>query len=187
MEHDVLHRYSLTAHRGEVLHLKGANGYGKTTVIKLLLRLYDPQQGRVLLNGTDVRLFPLADYRRLMGVLFQDFVRYQCTLDENIAFGNLAAGLTPLQASLRWTGVDTLLLRLPQGGQTQLGRMFDGGQELSMGQWQRVALARAVQSDAQVLLLDEPLAWIDASGREAIKQQIEAMKQEKIIIIISHE
>ena len=83
--------------------------------------------------------------------------------------------------------MDTLLLRLPQGGQTQLGRMFDGGQELSMGQWQRVALARAVQSDAQVLLLDEPLAWIDAAGREAIKQQIEAMKQEKIIIIISHE
>lgn len=178
MDHDVLHHYNLRAERGKVVRLEGENGYGKSTVVKLLLRLYDPQAGAVLLNGLDVRLFDLTAYRRLMGVLFQDFVRYQCTLEENIRMGGWWRKET-IRPKWLQKSVDT-------DGQTMLGRMFDGGMELSMGQWQRVALARALQSDAPVLLLDEPLAWIDAAGRKEIVEQIEQLKENKIIILISH-
>lgn len=182
MDRDVLSHYSMTARVGEVTRLEGENGRGKSTVVKLLLRLYDPQQGAVLVDGVDVRRFDPAALRARMGVLMQDFVRYQCTLNENIA----PHGGEPTAEALALSGVDRVARSLPQGGDTPLGRLFDGGSELSMGQWQRVALARALQSDAPVLLLDEPTAWLDAEGRQRFDQAVDQLKENKIVILITH-
>lgn len=182
MDRDVLSHFNFIARVGEVAHLEGENGYGKSTVVKLLLRLYDPQQGSVLVNGIDVRRFDPVQLRRRMGVLFQDFVRYNCTMQENVAFG----GEGDTGRSIAMAGADTVEQRLPQGRDTLLGRVFDGGQELSMGQWQRVALARALQSDAPVLLLDEPLAWIDVAARQHFFETLDQLKNDKIIVLISH-
>lgn len=184
MRHDVLSHYNLTARVGEVTRIEGENGYGKSTLVKLLLRLYDPQQGSVLLNGIDIRRFRLDELRRCMGVLFQDFVRYNCTAGENISFGDTDPH--SVEEAARQAGADKVIAGLPQGVDTQLGRVFDGGQELSMGQWQRLALARAMQSDAPVLLLDEPVAWIDVPAREHFFSTLEQLKQNKIIILITH-
>jgi ATP-binding cassette subfamily B protein len=184
MQRDVLCHYNLTARVGEVTRIEGENGYGKSTLVKLLLRLYDPQQGSVLLNGIDIRRFRLDELRRIMGVLFQDFVRYNCTAAENISFGDTAPH--SVEDAARQAGADKVIDCLPHGIDTQLGRVFDGGQELSMGQWQRLALARALQSDAPLLLLDEPVAWIDVNARERFFATLEQLKQHKIILLINH-
>lgn len=191
MPRDVLSHYNLTARVGEVTRIEGENGYGKSTLVKLLLRLYDPQEGEVLLDGTDLRRFHPAELRSRMGVLFQDFVRFNCTAAENIAFGNVDKWGAEhdgrkVKDSARLAGADSIINRLPQGYDTQLGRMFDGGQELSMGQWQRLALARAMQSDAPILLLDEPVAWIDVNARRQFYDTIDQLKENKIIILITH-
>lgn len=185
MQRDVLSHFNLTARVGEVTRLEGENGYGKSTVVKLLLRLYDPQQGTVLLNGTDIRRYRPEELRRRMGVLFQDFMRFNCTAGENITFGNIDTPAT-IKTAARHAGADSVVERLPEGYDTQLGRMFDGGQELSMGQWQRLALARALQSDAPVLLLDEPVAWIDVNARQEFFHTLDTLKENKIIILITH-
>ena len=185
MQRDVLSHYNLTARVGEVTRIEGENGYGKSTLVKLLLRLYDPQEGEVLLDGVDLRRYHPADLRGRMGVLFQDFMRFNCTAAENIAFGNIAQ-TNPITHAAHLAGADTVIDRLPQGYDTQLGRMFDGGQELSMGQWQRLALARALQSDAPILLLDEPVAWIDVNARRQFYDTLDQLKQNKIIILITH-
>lgn len=182
MQHDVLTHYNLTARVGEPLFLKGENGIGKTTTILLILRLYDPQQGAVLLNGIDIRQFDPTQLRRKIGVIFQDFVRYNLTVAENIAFDHpLSTEGCPLP------GLQPIIDSLPKGWNSLLGRLFDGGAELSMGQWQRVATARALHTDAPILLLDEPAAWLDSSSRESLDQTIEQIKKDKIIIIITHQ
>lgn len=186
MQRDVLHRFNLKARVGEVTRLDAENGYGKSTVVKLLLRLYDPQQGLVLLNGIDIRRFPLDDLRRRFGVLFQDFMRFACTAAENIAFGDIDHPHTPVLHAASLSGADRVAQAQTDGYQTLLGRTFDGGQELSMGQWQRIALARALQSDAPVLLLDEPVAWIDVAARRQFYTTLQQLKQHKIIIMITH-
>lgn len=188
MSRDVLSHYSLTARVGEVTRIEGENGYGKSTLVKLLLRLYDPQQGEVLLDGTDLRRFHPAELRSRMGVLFQDFVRFNCTAAENITFGDIdhTSSNEHTRDSATLAGANAVIDRLPQGYDTQLGRMFDGGQELSMGQWQRLALARALQSDAPILLLDEPVAWIDVNTRRQFYDTLEQLKKNKIIIMITH-
>lgn len=186
MERDVLSHFSLKAVRGELCRIDGENGRGKSTVVKLLLRLYDPQEGQVLLNGIDVRRFSLDGLRRTMGVLFQNFVCYQATLAENIAVGDIDRPGRGVGRAASLSGADRVAAGLPQGEGTMLGRMFDGGQELSMGQWQRVALARALQSDAQVLLLDEPAAWLDATARADFLAALEKLKKDKIIVLITH-
>ena len=181
MDRDVLSHFNLTVRRGEICRIEGRNGYGKSTLVKLLLRLYDPQQGSLLVNGIDLRQFDLPQWRSFVGVLFQDFVRYACTVDENLSFGienNPRAADSPL---LDFVG------RLPQGGRTLLGRVFDGGQELSMGQWQRVALARVLASQAPVILLDEPMAWLDNTTRRQFLEVLERLKSDRIIIIINHQ
>ena len=184
MERDVLSHYSLRARRGEVTAVDGRNGYGKSTLIKLLLRFYDPQQGTVLLNGIDIRRFDPDELRQRFGVLFQEFMRYSCTADENIAFGTRGAASD--NSALLSSPLLSFLSRLPKGSGTLLSRLFDGGSELSMGQWQRLALARALASDAPVLLLDEPTAWLDADGRETFAQLIEGQRSSKIILLITH-
>ena len=186
MQHDVLHHFNLKAGVGEITRLQGENGYGKSTVVKLLLRLYDPQQGSIFLNGIDIRRFSVDDLRCRMGVLFQDFVRYACTAGENIAFGDIDHPDAPVQNAARLSGADRVAGGLTDAYDTLLGRTFDGGQELSMGQWQRIALARALQSDAPILLLDEPVAWIDVAARQQFYAALEELKQDKIIIMITH-
>lgn len=198
MQRDVLQHYSLTAHKGEVTLIQGENGFGKTTLLKLLLRLYDPQQGMVLINGTDLRKFAVSEVRRGVGALFQDYVRFYCTAAENIAFG---MGNESSDAETRYAesphreriacaaeraGADTFIAKLPQGYDTPLGRLFDHGAELSMGQWQRVALARLYCSDAPVMIFDEPTAWMDVPSREKFYQTLEEIKQNKVIFLIKH-
>ncbi len=179
MDRDVLCGYSLTARRGEICRIEGRNGYGKSTLVKLLLRLYDPQQGAVLVDGIDIRRFDPVAWRRRVAVLFQDFVRYACTAEENMTFGNAAVKPhTPL--------VD-FVDRLPHGNQTLLGRVFDGGSELSMGQWQRIALERALSSDAPVMILDEPTAWLDTATRRLFAEALDKSVKDRIVIIINHQ
>lgn len=191
MQHDVLSHFNLSATVGNVTSIKGCNGFGKSTLIKLLLRLYDPQQGAVFINGVDIRRFDLADLRSRMGVLFQDFMRYCCTAAENITFGaSLQSSFHPTLATLEraasLAGADEVVAHLGRGFGTQLGRLFDGGAELSMGQWQRIALARALYSDAPLLLLDEPTAWLDTDTRNHFYDTIEQIKTDKIILLITH-
>ena len=183
MNRDVLTHYNFTAKVGEVTHVEGENGYGKSTLVKLLLRLYDPTQGVVLLNGIDIRRFRIEELRARFGVIFQDFMRYYTTLEENVALDGKGSDIS---RAMRLAGADNIVARMPQGVDTQLGRMFDGGQELSMGQWQRIALARAFQSDAPVLLLDEPVAWIDMGARTQFYNALEQLKTNKIIVLITH-
>ena len=186
MQHDVLSHYNLAAKVGEIVRINGRNGYGKSTLVKLLLRLYDPQQGVVLVNGIDIRRFRPEEWRRRTGVLFQDFVRYYCTLRENVTFGDTDCPDRSVDKALALAGADTFADRLPDGLDSQLGRLFDGGAELSMGQWQRLALARALQADAPLLLLDEPMAWLDTDTRQHLLDTLEQMKGNKIIILITH-
>lgn len=198
MQHDVLSHYSLVAKRGTVTRIEGQNGFGKSTVVKLLLRLYDPDAGAVLVNGTDIRRFGLEELRRGVAVLFQDFGRYALTAAENIAFedeeslGNESgkrktAKIERIRRAAALAHADTIVSTLPEGFDNMLGRTFDGGAELSMGQWQRLALARLLYTDAPVLVLDEPTAWMDMPTRELFNETIDRIKHDKIIIIISHQ
>lgn len=180
MDRDVLEDYSLVVRRGELCRIEGCNGYGKSTLVKLLLRLYDPQRGVVLVNGIDIRRFDPVEWRSHVAVLFQDFVRYACTVEENLAFGNRTS-------TIRRTGLTAFVERLPMGIRTMLGRVFDGGSELSMGQWQRIALERALASDAPVLLLDEPTAWMDASTRNLFAELLGKASEGRIVIMINHQ
>lgn len=188
MERDVLSHFSLTARAGEVTQIEGENGFGKTTLLKLLLRLYDTDQGAVLINGVDVRRYDLKGLRHGIGAIFQDYVRFYCTAEENITFGDVHHYD---RERARWvahlSGADKFIERLPKGYETPLGRMFDGGEELSMGQWQRIALARQLYGDAPVLVFDEPTAWMDVPSRERFYETLDMLKeQKKVIILIKH-
>ncbi len=185
MERDVLKSYSFRARRGEITRIDGHNGFGKSTLVKLLLRLYDPDAGAVLVNGVDIRRFRPQELRERIGVLFQDFARYYCTLGENVSFGGSDRD-SDVRRALMLSGADGVAEGLPQGKDTLLGRLFDGGRELSMGQWQRVALARALVTDAPVLVLDEPSAWLDHDARKHLDETLQKLKEDKIIIIITH-
>ena len=182
MQRDVLCHYNLTARVGEVTRIEGENGYGKSTLVKLLLRLYDPRQGAVLVNGIDIRRFDLAELRSKVGVLFQDFVRYNLTASENIGFDRTDG----VRRSASLAVADSFIEPLPDGYDNLLGRAFDGGAELSMGQWQRLAIARMIQTDAPVMVLDEPMAWMDMPTRALFNQNLERLRQDKIIIMITH-
>ena len=188
MERDVLKHFNLTARAGEVTQIEGENGFGKTTLLKLLLRLYDTDEGAVLVDGVDVREYDLQGLRHGIGAIFQDYVRFYCTAEENIAFGDIEnPNSDRVRYVARLAGADKIIERLPKGYQTPLGRMFDGGEELSMGQWQRIALARQLYSDAPVLIFDEPTAWMDVPSRDRFYETLELMKNNnKVIILIKH-
>ena len=167
----------------------GENGSGKTTLIKLLTRLYIPTQGRILLDGRDLNEWDIAVLRQRIGVIFQDFVRYQFKLGENIGVGDVQR----LEQEQQWAiaaqkGTATPFIEtLPEGFQTQLGRWFRGGQELSGGQWQKVALSRAfMRSEADLLVLDEPTSAMDAEAEAQIFDQFRQATQEQMAILISH-
>ena len=188
MERDVLSHFNLTAKAGEVTQIEGENGFGKTTVLKLLLRLYDTDQGAVLVNGVNVKEYDLQGLRRGIGAIFQDYVRFYCTAEENIAFGDIDKhDPDRVRYVAELAGADKIIAKLPKGYDTPLGRMFDGGEELSMGQWQRIALARQLYSDAPVLIFDEPTAWMDVPSRERFYKTLDMLKnQNKVIILIKH-
>ena len=174
---------------GEKLALVGENGSGKTTLIKLLTRLYEPTSGRILLDGMDLREWDLATLRRRIGVIFQDFVRYQFIVGENIGVGDVAAlGDEHRWAAAAEVGTAAPFIReLPAGYRTQLGRWFQGGRELSGGQWQKVALARAfMRTGADILVLDEPTSAMDAEAEVRIFDHVRAVTREQMAILISH-
>jgi ABC-type multidrug transport system fused ATPase/permease subunit len=188
-ERPALERVTFHLRPGRKLALVGENGSGKTTLIKLLTRLYEPTSGRVLLDGTDLREWNIAALRGRIGVIFQDFVRYQFIAGENIGVGDVDA----LADEERWrraaeTGMSApFIAELPEGYRTQLGRWFKDGRELSLGQWQKVALSRAfMRKDADVLVLDEPTASMDAGAEALIFQHFRRVTEKQMAILISH-
>jgi ATP-binding cassette subfamily B protein len=173
---------------GEKIALVGHNGAGKTTLVKLLSRLYDPTEGAILIDGTDIRELDPLTLRRKIGVIFQDFVRYHLPVSENIGFGQIESvhRMDKIVESARKSGADAMIEDLPEGYQTILGRWFHGGHELSLGQWQRIALARAFMRDAEILVLDEPTASLDAQTEYEIFQHFKELTDGKMAILISH-
>jgi ATP-binding cassette subfamily B protein len=173
---------------GERVALIGENGEGKTTIVKLLTRLYDPFEGQVMLDGVDLREYDLEDLYGEIGVIFQDFMRYEMTARENIAVGRIERmnDLELLQQSARKSMATDVLRKLPLGFEQMLGRRFDGGVDLSGGEWQKVALARAYLRDAQVLILDEPTSALDARSEYEVFQRFAELTAEKMALFISH-
>ena len=189
MDRDVLHDINMTLAPGESLVLVGLNGAGKTTLLKLLTRLYDPTEGRILLDGEDLRDYDLQDVYRMFGIIFQDFGKYAESAGENIHFGNIrkepAEG--ELQEAARASGAADFIEELPTGYATPLMRIFEqDGAELSGGQWQKLAIARAFYSDSDVLILDEPTAALDALAEQEIYNQFDRLRQGKTTIFVSH-
>lgn len=173
---------------GERVALIGENGEGKTTIVKLLTRLYDPLEGQVLLDGVDLREYNLEDLYREIGVIFQDFMRYEMTARENIAVGRIERldDLPLIHQSAQKSMADEVIGRLPYGYEQMLGRRFDGGVDLSGGEWQKVALARAYLRDAQILILDEPTAALDARSEYEVFQRFAELTAGKMALFISH-
>jgi ATP-binding cassette subfamily B protein len=168
--------------------LVGPNGAGKTTLIKLLTRLYDPTEGQITLDGVDLREYDPDELRRRIGVIFQDFVKYQLTVKENIGFGQIDEldDDARVQYAAERGGADEVVAELPQGIDTMLGRWFEKGHELSGGQWQKIALGRAFMRDGEVLVLDEPTAALDAEREYEIFQRFRELTNGKIAVLISH-
>jgi len=179
---------SFTLHAGETLALVGENGAGKTTLVKLLARLYDPDEGRILLDGHDIRDYDLDQLRGSMGVIFQDFVRYYLTAADNIAVGRIEArdDRRRIEAAARRGLADAVIGRLPRGYEQMIGRWFRGGVELSGGEWQKIAIARAYMRDAQVLILDEPTAALDARSEFEVFQRFKELSAGRTAVLISH-
>jgi ATP-binding cassette subfamily B protein len=187
-----------TLNPGERIALVGENGAGKTTVTKLLARLYDPTEGRILLDGVDLREYDLASLRHEIGVIFQDFVRYDMRFDENVGVGGIDAvraylddGASsptpaPLVNATDQSLASSLLPRLPAGYRQMLGRRFDEGVDLSGGEWQKIALARAYMRDAQVLILDEPTAALDARAEYEVFRRFSELMAGRTGVLISH-
>ena len=179
---------NFTLHPGEKLALVGENGAGKTTLVKLLARLYDPTEGRILLDGTDLKDYAIEDLRFNIGVIFQDYLRYQMTLSQNIAVGNIAEveNMVLIKKAAQESLADALAEKLPNAYNQWLGRRFNDGVELSGGEWQKVALARAYMKDAQVLILDEPTAALDARAEYEVFQRFAELTKGKSAVLISH-
>jgi ATP-binding cassette subfamily B protein len=179
---------SFTLHPGEKLALVGENGAGKTTLVKLLARLYDPTEGRILLDGIDLKEYDLADLRLNIGIIFQDYLRYQMSFAQNIAVGNInqKENRPLIENSARQSLADVLAAKLPGQYDQQLGKRFADGVELSGGEWQKVALARAYMRDAQLLILDEPTSALDARAEYNVFERFAELTKGKSAVLISH-
>jgi ATP-binding cassette subfamily B protein len=184
----VLEDVSLAIRPGEVVALVGENGSGKTTLVKLLCRLYDPTGGTITLDGVDLRRFDTAALRREFSVLFQDYAQYHLTARENIWLGNtdLPPDHERVIAAARDSGADDVIRGLPKGYETVLGKMFEEGEELSIGEWQKVAISRAFLRDAQILVLDEPTSSLDAKAEQAVFENFRKLASGRTTILISH-
>ena len=179
---------SFTLRAGEVLALVGENGAGKTTLVKLLSRLYDPDEGRILLDGHDLREYDLFALRANIGVIFQDFVRFHLTAADNIAVGRIEArgDRARIEEAARRSLADEVVAKLPAGYDQVIGRRFRTGVDLSGGEWQKIAIARAYMRDAQVLILDEPTAALDARAEYEVFQRFKELSAGKSALLISH-
>jgi len=184
----VLNGLNFHLHPQERVALIGENGEGKTTIVKLLTRLYDPTDGEILLDGIDLRDYNLEDLYREIGVIFQDFMRYEMTARENIACGRIEDlnNLGLLERAARKSGADQVIERLPRGYDQMLGRRFENGVDLSGGEWQKLALARAYLRDSQLLILDEPTAALDARSEYEVFRRFAELTSEKMALFISH-
>ena len=179
---------SFTLKAGEVVALVGENGAGKTTLVKLLTRLYDPDEGRILLDGRDLRDYGLDELRGSMGVIFQDFVRYNLPAGDNIAVGRVEArdDHERIARAAGRSQADEVIARLPRGYDQMIGKRFKNGVELSGGEWQKIAIARAYMREAEVLILDEPTAALDARAEFEVFQRFKELSKGKTAVLISH-
>ncbi len=179
---------SFTLPVGEKLALVGENGAGKTTLVKLLARLYDPTEGKILLDGHDLREYNLSELRKNVGVIFQDYIRYQMTVSQNIAVGNIdeKENRELIVDSARKSLADRLVQKLAGKYEQALGKRFNQGVELSGGEWQKIALARAYMKDAQLLILDEPTSALDARAEYEVFQRFAELTRGKTAVLISH-
>ena len=185
----VLRDIDLFIPQGHCLALVGHNGAGKTTFTKLLTRLYNPTEGRILLDGIDLQQWDQDALRQRIGVIFQDFNRYQLSFRENITLGNIqnSPDRELFQRAIDQSGAATIVPELPQGTESQVGRWFNDGVELSGGQWQKIALARAyMRENADILVLDEPTAALDAEAEAAVFERFRALTKGRTTILISH-
>ena len=184
----VLKNVNLFIKPGESIALVGLNGAGKTTLIKLLTRLYDPTEGRITLDGTDLRDFDLQSLHQRFGVIFQDFVRYQFSVKENIGFGQVEEleNQERIEVAADKGGATEVIAELPEGYETVLGRRWNRGHELSGGQWQKIALSRAFMRKAEVLILDEPTSALDAEAEYEIFLRFRELMQGRVAVLISH-
>jgi ATP-binding cassette, subfamily B, bacterial len=185
---NVLEEITLHIAPGEVIALVGENGAGKTTLVKLLCRLYDPNSGRITVEGVDMRSFDPIAWRRQISVIFQDFCQYNLSVSENIWLGNIDAESDDGQVTRAAcaSGVDAIVQNLAKGYDTVLGSWFEDGQELSIGQWQKVALARAFMRDAAIIVLDEPTSSLDALAEAELFERFRALLAGRTAILISH-
>jgi len=184
----ILSNFNFTLSPGERIALIGENGQGKTTIVKLITRLYDPTEGQILLDGIDLRDYDLPDLHKEIGVIFQDFMRYEMTAHENIAVGRIE--LPHTKEEIEYAAEKSLaagVIRKLRGGYDQmLGRRFEGGVDLSGGEWQKLALARAYLRDAQLLILDEPTAALDARSEMQVFERFAELTEGKMALLISH-
>ncbi len=179
---------NFTLRAGEVLALVGENGAGKTTLVKLLARLYDPDEGRILLDGRDLAEYSLEELRANIGVIFQDFVRYYLTASDNIAVGRIEARADHerIADAAQRSLADEVIAKLPKGYDQMLGKLFKSGVDLSGGEWQKIAIARAYMRDAQLLILDEPTAALDARAEFQVFERFKELAAGRTAVIISH-
>jgi len=179
---------SFTLHAGEVLALVGENGAGKTTVVKLLARLYEPDEGRILLDGHDLRDYDLEALRAHVGVIFQDFVRYAFTAATNVAVGRIEArdDRVRIERAAEQSLADAVISRLPHGYDQVMSKRFRDGVDLSGGEWQKIAIARAYMRDAELLILDEPTAALDARSEFGVFERFKELSHGKTAVLISH-
>jgi ATP-binding cassette subfamily B protein len=179
---------NFTLRPGEKLALVGENGAGKTTLVKLLVRLYDPTEGQILLDGYNLQEYDLTELRREMGIIFQDFLRYQMTMSDNIAVGNISQKDNEklIVDAAKRSLADAIVQKLPHQYNQMLGKHFNDGVELSGGEWQKVALARAYMRNAKIMILDEPTAALDARSEYEVFQRFSEATKDKTAVLISH-
>ncbi|MCC2690588.1 MAG: transporter ATP-binding protein [Rhizobiaceae bacterium] len=184
----VVRNLSFTLRAGETLALVGENGAGKTTIVKLITRLYDPDEGRILIDGIDLRDIDVDELRANIGVIFQDFIRYSFTAGENIGIGRIESGTdrARIEHAAEQGLAAEVISRLPLGYEQPLGKLFANGRDLSGGEWQKVAIARAYMRQAELLILDEPTASLDAKSEAEVFERFKELTEGKTAILISH-
>lgn len=184
----VIQNFNFLAKPGEITRIQGENGSGKTTLIKLLCRMYDCDEGAIYIDGINIKDFDLQELRKNISVIFQDFAQFDLTARENITLGDVenSDNIEKLERASRHSCAKPVIEQLPLQYDTILGKYFENGEELSMGQWQRIALGRALFNDIPVLVLDEPTSWLDTKAEIHFYQNLTYLKKDKILLVISH-
>lgn len=178
---------SLTFKKGSFYAIVGENGSGKSTLVKLLCRLYDPEHGEINYRGVPLSNYPLTEYQRNLSVTFQDFARYQFSVKENVTFGSSTESETiEIEEALSISGASEFVKTMPKGYEQKLGKQFNEGVELSLGQWQKIAISRAIYRNAEIVLLDEPTSAIDPLAEHQIFHHLKEMAKDKIVILVTH-